>query len=64
MPIKWTPNFDITSVPDEILLSEAGRRNGAKRQTYTGGIFWKKHNPNTSRCRCQKCMAKREKESK
>jgi hypothetical protein len=59
MKRQWTEDFDMTSIPDTALRSEWGRRNGLKRQSYTGGIYWKKHNPNTSRCRCQRCMAKR-----
>jgi len=57
----WTDNIDPSTIPDEVLKSERGRRNGLKRESYTGGVYWKKHNPTTPRCRCIKCMKKREK---
>jgi hypothetical protein len=34
-------------------------RNGSLRKSYTGGVVWKKHNPNTSRCRCARCTKRR-----
>jgi hypothetical protein len=44
-------------VPDNILRNEWARRNARKRKTYTGGVYWNKHNPTTNKCRCVKCMA-------
>jgi hypothetical protein len=55
----WTPAFDIRSIPDAVLLSEAARRNARKRRSYTGGVVWAAHNPKTKRCRCQRCIDKR-----
>jgi len=52
--------IDLQTAPDSELKSELARRNAKKRATYTGGIYWKKHNPDTSRCRCKHCMALRE----
>lgn len=34
---KWSPTFDIKTVPDNILASEMGRRNAAKRKNPSGG---------------------------
>ena len=56
---QWTEDIDPSTIPDEVLKSERGRRNGLKRETYTGGVFWKKHNSATTRCRCRQCMKKR-----
>ena len=56
---SWNDDIDPATIPDDILKSERGRRNALKRESYTGGVFWKKHNPNTTRCRCRKCMKKR-----
>jgi hypothetical protein len=56
---SWNSDIDPATIPDEILKSERARRNAAKRTTYTGGIYWKRHNPRTSRCRCRACMRKR-----
>jgi hypothetical protein len=47
-----------------VLKSERGRRNVRRRKSYTGGVFWKKHNPNTTRCRCKDCMHAREAKAK
>jgi hypothetical protein len=56
--ITWTPEL-LASIPDELLHSEAARRRGRKRQTYTGGVYWKQHNPDVPNCRCARCMTNR-----
>ena len=55
----WTDNIDPSTIPDDVLKTERARRNALKRTTYTGGIYWKAHNPDTPRCRCKQCMTKR-----
>jgi hypothetical protein len=67
----WSDDIDPATIPVEVLISQLervpydailslrGRKNVAKRTSYTGGIYWAEHNPNTKRCRCRKCMAKR-----
>ena len=60
---QWHDDIDPASIPDEVIASENGRRNARKRETYTGGIYWKRHNPDTSRCRCHRCMDKRKKDA-
>ncbi len=60
---RWSEDIDPTTIPDEVIASEHGRRNALKRHSYTGGVFWKKHNPGTTRCRCRRCMERREKQS-
>jgi len=60
MPMtSWTESFDMASIPDDVLKSEWARRNARKRASYTGGQLWKKHNPDTPRCRCAACSARR-----
>src|ERR1700733_2998501 len=68
----WTKDIDPATIPVDVLVSQLergpyeailslrGRKNVAKRTTYTGGIYWAKHNPDTKRCRCRKCMKKRQ----
>jgi hypothetical protein len=68
----WTKDIDPATIPVDVLVSQLervpyeailslrGRKNVAKRTTYTGGIYWAKHNPDTKRCRCRMCMKKRE----
>jgi hypothetical protein len=34
---KWTPDFDMTSIPDKVFRSEWSRRASAKRETFGGG---------------------------
>lgn len=34
----WTPDIDLSTVPDEVILSEAGRRQNARRKARGGGI--------------------------
>jgi hypothetical protein len=58
----WTPAFDMTTVPERILRSEVGRRNAHRRHSYTGGVMWKEHNPETNRCRCAGCIEERNKQ--
>jgi hypothetical protein len=53
---SWAPDIDPATIPDSVLKTERARRNAAKRGSYSGGAFWKAHNPQTSRCRCQECM--------
>jgi len=60
---SWTESFDMSSIPEDVLKSEWARRCSAKRTgNYTGGVYWKEHNPETARCRCKRCMDRREKE--
>jgi hypothetical protein len=59
----WTDDIDPSTIPDEVIMSERGRRNASKRTSYTGGKYWVKHNPNVPGCRCRKCYAKREKKA-
>jgi len=56
---SWTANIDPATIPDDVLKSERARRNAVKRTSYSGGIYWKRHNPDTLRCRCAQCMARR-----
>ena len=56
---SWSPNWDLSTIPDVLVSSEAGRRNNAKRETRSGGVVWNVHRPNYPRCRCQKCTDKR-----
>ena len=56
---QWTDDIDPASIPDEVIMSERGKRNARKRETYTGGIYWVNHNPDVNNCRCHKCMTKR-----
>lgn len=55
----WTPNFDMTTIPAKVFQSEKSRRAAKMRKTYSGGVMWSEHNPDTTRCRCAECMAKR-----
>lgn len=57
--MQWQPEIDPATIPDEVLLRERARRNAHKRKTYSGGVVWRKHNPNTNRCRCVECSKKR-----
>lgn len=56
---RWSPNWDLSTVPDVLIASEAGRRNNAKRVNRSGGVVWGNHRPNYPRCRCEKCIEKR-----
>jgi hypothetical protein len=58
--LSWSAEWDLSSVPDDVLQSEMSRRNARKRKSYTGGVLWAKHNPDTKRCRCARCTKKRE----
>jgi len=57
----WSPTFDMSTIPDDILASEWARRQARKRKSYTGGATWAKHNPDTARCRCAECNEDRTK---
>ncbi len=59
----WHDDIDPASIPDEVIASENGRRNARKRSSYTGGLYWAHHNPDTPRCRCRRCMATRERKT-
>ncbi len=39
--------------------SRVAADNAGKRKSYSGGRIWKKHNPNTTRCRCPACISRR-----
>jgi hypothetical protein len=47
------------AIPDVKLFAEAGRRRAKMRTSYTGGVLWKQHNPDTRRCRCVACTGAR-----
>jgi hypothetical protein len=53
---RWSANWDLSTIPEELVLSEAGRRNNAKRTTRAGGVIWGMHRPDYPRYRCAKCM--------
>ena len=57
---SWAASIDPATIPDDVLKSERARRNAVKRTSYSGGIYWKRHNPDTLRCRCEQCMARRQ----
>lgn len=59
-PQVWTPDFDMDSIPMDIFWSHVQRVRANMRTTYSGGVVWGKHNPNTSRCRCKACNKRRE----
>lgn len=58
---KWTDNVDPATIPDAVIASEHGKRNARKRQSYTGGAVWAKHNSKAKNCRCNRCNARRAK---
>jgi len=35
--VNWTPDIDASTIPDEVIRSEWGRRNNAKRKTHGAG---------------------------
>lgn len=35
--MKWTKNFDMTSIPDDVLYGEVGRRRSVARGDNVGG---------------------------
>jgi hypothetical protein len=59
MKHPWTDSIDPHTIPYTVLASELGRRNALLRHSYTGGVFWRKHNPQVKACRCRECMARR-----
>jgi hypothetical protein len=48
----WTDRIDPATIPDEVLASERGRRNSARRQTNAGG-----RNGGRPVCACGTCRA-------
>ena len=65
---KWSPGWDLTSIPDELFAAEKARRFGTiasalnqMRKTHAGAAVWPTHHPDNTRCRCVKCNAKRTK---
>jgi hypothetical protein len=58
----WTDKIDPATIPDAVIASENARRNARKRQSYTGGAVWAKHNGKVTNCRCKRCNARRAKE--
>ena len=58
----WTDDIDPATIPDDVLLRERARRNAGKRKSYTGGVYWKAHNPDAAGCRCKRCMTRRAKQ--
>jgi hypothetical protein len=56
---SWTNQIDPSTIPDEVIASERGKRNNAKRKTYGGCLVWGKHNPDVKYCRCERCNARR-----
>jgi hypothetical protein len=58
----WGPDIDPATIPDEVIKTERGRRNAAKRKTYSGGVYWAEHNPDVPGCRCVACIRRRKKE--
>ena len=60
--LPWTDQIDPATIPDQVIASEHGKRNARKRQSYTGGDVWAKHNPTVKNCRCKRCNARRAKQ--
>jgi hypothetical protein len=60
----WEPSWNLSTIPDSLILSEAGKRNNAKRQTRSGGAVWKIHRPKYSRCRCLECIGERKEQER
>lgn len=56
---EYSPAWDLSTIPDDALRSEWASRNARKRKTYTGGIYWAKHNPDWPGCRCVDCIRRR-----
>ena len=48
---RWTKDIDPSTIPDSVLKGERARRNALKRASYSGGVYWKRHNPDTPRCK-------------
>jgi hypothetical protein len=54
----WVPT---AAIPDDVLKSERGRRNAAKRKTFGARrkgflTVWRRHNSSVWRCRCSDCL--------
>jgi hypothetical protein len=56
----WSHSIAPATIPDGVLKSERARRNASKRTSHSGGVYWKRHNPDTTRCRCERCMSRRQ----
>jgi hypothetical protein len=52
--------IDPQEIPDEIIISERGRRNSRLRRTRGGGPKPKAPHPYSSKCRCGACKRVRE----
>jgi hypothetical protein len=59
LPETTAATLDLSTISDEALWAEIGKRRGLRRKSYSGGKVWKAHNPDTLRCRCAACTAKR-----
>lgn len=57
---RWSPTWDLSTIPDDLILSEAGKRYNARRVRRSGGSAWSVHLHGYSRCRCPKCTERRE----
>src|SRR5436190_3281675 len=49
-----------TTIPDNVLLSERGRRNSSRRKVFKGRpkgqpLVWRSHLPGAARCWCGRC---------
>jgi hypothetical protein len=59
MTLQWTEDFDMETIPDEVFLSELGRRNSTKRKTFAPGPGRPR---SASRCPCGAMTKKRAKQ--
>jgi hypothetical protein len=55
MITRWTQAFDMTSIPDDVLMSEFQRRRSAKRETYGAGTGRPKIMRPCSKCGVKYC---------
>ena len=59
--VPWNERIDPATIPDDVLASERGKRNAAKRQNVSGGGVWAKHRADAAKgCRCARCNRLRE----
>lgn len=49
--MNYKPTWDLSTIPDDLIIQEAGRRRAAMRQTYSGGRNGGRP-PVTKRCPC------------
>ncbi len=56
---RWTSDIDPATIPDQVLMSERGRRNALKVKHRPGSVVWAKHSTKIAGCRCQRCIDKR-----